>query len=427
MMVRGEEVSASWRADLIKDFEHVRVEDMPTPVPAFTPISADAARENVSTPVAFKSTSDFETPETKHSATGVYYRAETVTALRDAFFQKECKSASEMSVKVAPEDKNLLKVIGSIESLAGARTSSYSPRPVPLSRSSSVGTCILDNGEEAPVVLVSIEGNIGAGKSTILNALRKSHPDWNYIDEPLDTWTSLKNEEGTNLLECFYADQRRWSYTFQNCAVLSRFRNIEKAIKEKGNGKSNIFITERCLDTDYQVFAKMLVDDKNIDALEFALYERWFNLLKETATPLSAIVYIDTPPEVCKQRIIGRGRAGEDGIPIDYLNKLTLFQNTWIDSLCADDNTEKSNVKSSSSASEFPCVRATEQDEIENFILTLQATAIANSRCTSAAMLRNLSCSPEFMSSNLDSFINNSNKQYGNEVLLSAIDETEAN
>lgn len=433
MMIRGEEVSANWRAELLQGFEYVSVEDMATPVSAFAPASPDPARDLTSTPVTCKSSSgssSFMTPEAA-TTRNMFFRSEAVTGIRDAFFKKQENSNSNskptINIKVSADatESNLLKVIDSIETAATSRTASFSPRNLPRSRSSSsIGMCYLDSGEEAPVVLVSIEGNIGAGKSTILNALRKSHPHWNYIDEPLDTWTSLKNEEGTNLLECFYADQRRWSYTFQNCAVLSRFRNIEKAIKEKANGKSNIFITERCLDTDYQVFAKMLVDDKNIDALEFTLYERWFSLLKETATPLSAIVYIDTPPEVCKQRIIGRGRAGEDSIPMDYLNKLTLFQNRWVDTLCADTNTEKSNVHSSSSASEFPCIRATEQNVIEDFILTLQANANASSRCTSAAMLRNLTCSPtEFMSSNLTGFMNNSNKQYANEVLLSVVDE----
>ena len=204
-----------------------------------------------------------------------------------------------------------------------------------------------------------------------MNELKKKHPHWNYIDEPLDTWTSLKNDDGTNLLECFYADQRRWSYTFQNCAVLSRFRNIEQAIDDKINSnelKSNIFITERCLDTDYHVFAKMLNDDKMIDSMEFSLYKRWFSLLKETATPLSAVVYIDTPPVVCDERIKGRSRSGEAGIPLPYLEKLTSFQNNWIDTLCDDtNNTDLSNAHSTMSNSIFPCVRATTIDTIETF------------------------------------------------------------
>ena len=79
--------------------------------------------------------------------------------------------------------------------------------------------------------LVSLEGNIGAGKSTLLAELRRLHPDWYFIDEPVDTWTALKNDEGESLLEIFYADKKRWSYTFQNCALLSRYNLIEEAVK----------------------------------------------------------------------------------------------------------------------------------------------------------------------------------------------------
>lgn len=148
-------------------------------------------------------------------------------------------------------------------------------------------------------------GNIGAGKSYLLSKLRKAHPEWCFIDEPVEFWESLKNNENESLLEVFYKDQRRWSYTFQNCALLSRYHNIESAVKEHqqafhilkkqqkqqyditdissssitnnndmSNNRNNndndtnknkieykIFITERCLDTDYQVFAKMLHAD----------------------------------------------------------------------------------------------------------------------------------------------------------------------
>jgi hypothetical protein len=77
-------------------------------------------------------------------------------------------------------------------------------------------------------ILISIEGNIGAGKSYLLSSMRKEHPEYCFIDEPVEFWESLKNEENESLLEVFYADQRRWSYTFQNCALLSRFKNIER-------------------------------------------------------------------------------------------------------------------------------------------------------------------------------------------------------
>lgn len=45
-------------------------------------------------------------------------------------------------------------------------------------------------------LLLSIEGNIGAGKSTLMQAMRASHPDFNFVDEPLGIWSQLKNDSG---------------------------------------------------------------------------------------------------------------------------------------------------------------------------------------------------------------------------------------
>lgn len=192
-------------------------------------------------------------------------------------------------------------------------------------------------------ILISIEGNIGAGKSYLLGQLRAAHPEWCFIDEPVEFWESLRNDSSESLLEVFYKDQRRWSYTFQNCALLSRYHNIETAITNvrkqeavaaqgiKRAPMPKVFITERCLDTDHEVFAKMLHSDGQLDALEIDLYQRWFRLLQKNATQLSAIVYVDTQPTTCSERINIRNRDGEEGIPIEYLQSLDKFQRQWID------------------------------------------------------------------------------------------------
>lgn len=184
-------------------------------------------------------------------------------------------------------------------------------------------------------VLVSIEGNIGAGKTTLLKKLRANHPDWEFIDEPVDIWSSICNEKGESMLEVFYKDRIRWSYTFQNCALLTRFQNIESAVskaRQEGKVGKRVFLTERCLDTDYHVFTKMLKEEGSIDKLELDLYIRWLNQLKATATPLSAIVHINTPPSICAERIKQRSRGGENAISIDYLENLNMHQTTWVDS-----------------------------------------------------------------------------------------------
>eukprot|EP00597_Dinobryon_sp_UTEXLB2267_P003272 CAMPEP_0170075728 /NCGR_PEP_ID=MMETSP0019_2-20121128/12822_1 /TAXON_ID=98059 /ORGANISM="Dinobryon sp., Strain UTEXLB2267" /LENGTH=268 /DNA_ID=CAMNT_0010286901 /DNA_START=52 /DNA_END=858 /DNA_ORIENTATION=+ len=183
-------------------------------------------------------------------------------------------------------------------------------------------------------ILISIEGNIGAGKTTLLESLKRNRPQWTFINEPVDSWSKIRNEKGQSILEVFYEDRKRWSYTFQNCALLTRYQEIEGAIqssKSSGATGNRIFLTERCLDTDFQVFTKMLKAEGSLDSLELMLYEKLLHQLQTTATPLSAIVHVNTRPEVCTQRILKRGREGEDAISLEYLQALDYYQNQWID------------------------------------------------------------------------------------------------
>lgn len=84
------------------------------------------------------------------------------------------------------------------------------------------------------------------------------------------------------------------------------------------------------METDYHVFTKMLTEDGSIDKLEYNLYLKLFDHLKKEATPLGAIIHVDTTPDVCKDRILKRGRSGEESIPIDYLIRLDKYQSDWV-------------------------------------------------------------------------------------------------
>ena len=110
-------------------------------------------------------------------------------------------------------------------------------------------------GRDSPCV-ISLDGNIGAGKSTLLEKIGTAFPHIKVVPEPVDTWTRLKNKEGRNLLELFYEDKRRWAYTFQNAAILSRLKTLKDALSEAGPGQ--IIVTERSVLTDRFVFAQML-------------------------------------------------------------------------------------------------------------------------------------------------------------------------
>ena len=181
-------------------------------------------------------------------------------------------------------------------------------------------------------ILISIEGNIGSGKTTCLKRLRELEPDWVFIDEPVDSWLSIRNDAGESLLEVFYKNIHRWSYTFQNAACISRGQMIMDAVEQwqKGNKKSRIVIMERCLETDRNVFAKMLRADGAIDKIEWTLYDKWYNLMNKMLPSMNAYIWIDTEPNTCHERIQIRGREGEEGISHEYLKNLDKVHHEWL-------------------------------------------------------------------------------------------------
>jgi deoxycitidine kinase/deoxyguanosine kinase len=176
-------------------------------------------------------------------------------------------------------------------------------------------------------IIVSLEGNIGAGKTTLLNALREAMPYAEFVDEPVGVWTTLTNNAGKSLLEVFYEDKKRWAFTFQQCAFLSRLCLMRDALRVT---KKRVIITERSVLTDREVFATMLRDSGDMDAMEWDLYNRWFTEFAESM-PIRGIIYITTGVGTSAERIVKRGRHGEEHIPLDYLAALDAQHQRWLD------------------------------------------------------------------------------------------------
>ena len=177
-------------------------------------------------------------------------------------------------------------------------------------------------------ILISLEGNIGSGKSTLLRALRAAHPEWHFVDEPVDQWLALKNAAGESLLELFYKDKRRWGYTFQNVALLTRVNNLKKVLS--GLSGSAVVVMERSIGTDAYVFAKMLHEDGLIDDLEFKIYQMWESSALKDLPPVTGYIHLDTPVTICSERINQRAREGESAIPVEYLDKLDAAHFAWL-------------------------------------------------------------------------------------------------
>jgi deoxyadenosine/deoxycytidine kinase len=171
-----------------------------------------------------------------------------------------------------------------------------------------------------------LEGNIGSGKSSLLEHIAATMPDIETVQEPVGEWMKIKNAEGKSLLELFYEDKRRWAYTFQNCAILTRLRATKKAMETT---TKKVIITERSVLTDRFIFAEMLRDSGDIDQLEWQLYMNWFDTFASNM-PHAGIIYLTTGVGTSAGRIVKRGRHGEDHIPLDYLSALDDQHHKWI-------------------------------------------------------------------------------------------------
>ena len=185
------------------------------------------------------------------------------------------------------------------------------------------------------LIIVSIEGNIGSGKSTLLANLRETYKnDANivFLKEPVDEWEKIKDENGITILEKFYSDQIKYSFSFQMMAYVSRLKVLRDELKniQFSENKKTIIITERSLHTDKMVFAKMLYDSGKIEYINYQIYLSWFNTFSEEF-PVHKIVYVKTCPEKCYSRVHKRSRDGEENIPLDYLINCSNYHNDMLD------------------------------------------------------------------------------------------------
>jgi deoxyadenosine/deoxycytidine kinase len=179
-------------------------------------------------------------------------------------------------------------------------------------------------------LLVTVEGNIGAGKSSILKKMQEKYAnrsDIVFVQEPVDIWEGICDENGTKMLNLFYQNPKEHAFAFQQMAYITRISLLRKTIRE--NPDCKIVICERSLDADRNVFAKMLFDDGIISKVCFQIY----NLIYDEFTggfPISRCIYIDADPDICIGRIAKRDRSGESGISLEYLTKCKQYHDDWL-------------------------------------------------------------------------------------------------
>jgi len=194
------------------------------------------------------------------------------------------------------------------------------------------------------VQIISIEGNIGSGKSTVVNSLKEYYTgksdesnesnesngsnDIYFLEEPVSEWVQIQDSSGKNIIEKFYENQERYSFSFQMMAYISRLAMLKRAIKECEEKGIHIIICERSLQTDKNVFCKMLYDSNKIEQVEFQIYNKWFTEFISEIPPIH-FLYIQTEPKIAYERVLKRNRKGES-IALEYLEMCSKYHDNWL-------------------------------------------------------------------------------------------------
>jgi deoxyadenosine/deoxycytidine kinase len=164
---------------------------------------------------------------------------------------------------------------------------------------------------------VAIAGNIGAGKTTLTEALSK-HYRWIPQFEDVDHNPYLTD---------FYDDMPRWSFNLQIYFLHGRLNQILDI--QKG---TETVIQDRTIYEDANIFAPNLHEMGLMSKRDFDNYFSFFSTIKSMVQPPDLLIYLKCSVPTLVAQIQKRGREYEENIRLDYLKKLNDFYNKWIDS-----------------------------------------------------------------------------------------------
>jgi len=132
----------------------------------------------------------------------------------------------------------------------------------------------------------AFEGLIGAGKSTLLAKLEERGVA--VIPEPLKAW------QDSGIFAAFYGDMKRWSYTFQTSAFVTRVKAVEDALADKPTTRD--FVGERSWFAGYRPAGSFTRSKKA--SLALPLQEGSAQLSKDSALFLAWDVHVCAPRRV---------------------------------------------------------------------------------------------------------------------------------
>jgi deoxyadenosine/deoxycytidine kinase len=162
---------------------------------------------------------------------------------------------------------------------------------------------------------VTVAGNIGVGKSTLVDLLSK-RLGWEPFYEPVG--------ENPYLAE-FYRDMRSWAFHSQMFFLTRRLRAHRQLVDHPTSA-----IQDRSVYEDAEVFAQNLYLQRHMTERDYQTYRELYQILTDFLPPPDLVIYLRASIPTLQQRISLRGRDYEKQIQPDYLQRLSALYEAWI-------------------------------------------------------------------------------------------------
>lgn len=160
---------------------------------------------------------------------------------------------------------------------------------------------------------IAIAGNIGSGKSLLMDFLCSSYPSLRQIG----------NQEPNPFLLDFFLDMRRWAFHSQMHILTEKFIALNAA-----SASYHSTIIQRSIYEDAEIFARDLFQSGTLAEAEFRTYYNLFNEVSRILPAPDLLIYLHSSIKTSLSRVCERRHGAY--ISESYLKRLNRLYVNWI-------------------------------------------------------------------------------------------------